>query len=67
MKRVFTLIELLGVMAIIARLAALRLPVLGRAKPAARRAACVNSVRQINLARRLCADEHGQAGYIKIH
>jgi len=61
MKRAFTLIELLVVMAIIAILAALLLPVLGRAKTSARRAACVSNVRQINLAVRMYADDHGDA------
>ncbi len=61
MKRAFTLIELLVVMAVIALLVALLLPVLGRAKSSARRAACASNVRQINLAVHLYADEHGDA------
>ena len=61
MKRGFTLIELLGGVAIIAILAALLLPVLNRAKGAARRTVCLNNVRQINLALRMYVDDHADA------
>jgi prepilin-type N-terminal cleavage/methylation domain-containing protein len=61
MKHAFTLVELLVVIAIIAILAALLLPVLSRAKASAKRIACVNNVRQINLAIHLYADDHGDA------
>jgi len=55
----FTLIELLVVIGIIGILAALLLPALGRAKGSAQRVACISNLKQINLAVRMYAEEHG--------
>src|SRR5687767_14935753 len=54
----FTLIELLVVVAIISVLAAMLLPALKNAKGKAQQAACINNLRQINMAFRLYADEN---------
>ncbi len=57
----FSLLELLVVIAVIALLAAVLLPALGRAKSKARRTVCTNNLRQINFTVRMYADDSSEA------
>src|SRR3954463_11789836 len=57
-KAAFTLIELLVVIAIIGILAALLLPVLGRAKESGRSGACLNNLHQIGIALQLYVQDN---------
>jgi len=57
-KKAFTLIELLVVIVIVGMLAAILLPVFGKAREAARRAMCANNLRQHGIAWYLYLDEH---------
>ena len=58
LENAFTLLELLVVIAVIGILAALLLPALNGANACAKRATCLNNLRQINLAVRQYADDH---------
>jgi prepilin-type N-terminal cleavage/methylation domain-containing protein/prepilin-type processing-associated H-X9-DG protein len=57
-RRAFTLVELLVAIAIIGLLAALFLPVLGRAKEEGRGAACLSNLHQIGIALQLYVDDN---------
>lgn len=57
MRRAFTLVELLVVVAIVAVLAAFLFPVFAQAKASARRVQCLSNVRQVGLANQLYAGD----------
>ena len=54
----FTLVELLVVITIIALLAAILLPVLGKAKLTGKRISCLNNLRQISMTRKMYTDDN---------
>ena len=61
LRRAFTLVELLVVLAIIALLAALLLPTLARSKDSARRVQCAGGLHQLSLAARMYWDDNNGA------
>jgi prepilin-type N-terminal cleavage/methylation domain-containing protein len=62
--KAFTLVELLIVIAVIAILAALSLPVVGAAKHKSQRTTCLNNLRQINFGVLMyCDDSHDSSPY----
>lgn len=60
LRRAFTLLECLVVIAIVSILAGLLLPVLRRARAEAFHAVCLGNLRQLGIATRAYADDHGE-------
>lgn len=58
-RKLFTLVELLVVIAVIALLAGLLLPALGKAKKTARRIGCASNLRQLHTGMEFYLDDHG--------
>lgn len=59
-KKAFTLLELLVVVVVIGLLTAILVPALGKAREGARRAQCINNLRQIGIAWYLYLDENDE-------
>jgi prepilin-type N-terminal cleavage/methylation domain-containing protein/prepilin-type processing-associated H-X9-DG protein len=59
MKKGFTLVELMVVIAIIALLAALLLPAINKAKSISQRATCISNQKQLQMGHMIFSDDHG--------
>jgi len=59
-RRAFTLIELLGVIAMVGILVAILIPSMGKAREAGRRAGCASNLMQIGMAWSLYLDDHDE-------
>ena len=67
MKKGFTLVEIMIVVAIIGLLAAIAIPSFMRARTTSQKNACINNLRQIEAAKDQYALEHGLSNYVLIH